>query len=207
MDDKNAGFDKKKKTKQNKNVSFSSFSFSSVYDQKFQPRRWTLFILKWNTILITEIYRFLQYFELVTVDYKRIPAVSLYQTSDIRLCFLLFSKKVQLEKWLVVPRRSSVFTRSLDNGKIIITLCMCQKTTQNYGYKSRNLNCCYSYSSNRNTAPRHSPWLSWNKTWDLNNGFHLPEASIKNMWERGPSIWKKKDTIESDLLFSVRWLS
>ena len=121
-----------------------------VYHRKFEPRRWTFFILKWNTMWITEIYKFLQYFELMTDDYKRIPAVSLYQTSDIRLCFLLF-----LEKWLVVPRRSSVFTRSLDNGKIIITSCMGQKTTQNYGYKSRNLNCCYSYSSNRNTAPRH----------------------------------------------------
>ena len=44
-------------------------------------------------MLIKEIYKFSQYFELVTVDYKRIPAVSLYQTSDMRLCFLLFSQR------------------------------------------------------------------------------------------------------------------
>lgn len=49
--------------------------FTIEYHQKFAHWRRTLFILKWNIMLIKQIYKFLQYFELVADVYKRIPAV------------------------------------------------------------------------------------------------------------------------------------
>lgn len=42
---------------------------------------------------IKEIYKFLQYFELEADEYKRIPAVSRYATSNNWLCFILFAQK------------------------------------------------------------------------------------------------------------------
>lgn len=75
-----------------------------------------------------EIYKCLRYFELESDEYRRVPAVS-GAITDFVFCY---SYKSAMEKWLHSHRRSSVFSYSLDNGKIITTAQIIQ--TKN-GYK------------------------------------------------------------------------
>lgn len=102
-------------------------------------------------MLIKQIYKFLQYFELVADVYKRIPAVQLDATSKVSDFVLHCFHKSVLEKWLVVCRRSSEIACSLDNGEIIITARVVRKTTYKWLQKSKKLNCCHNYISIKNT--------------------------------------------------------
>lgn len=92
-----------------------------------------------------ESYKCLQYFELESDEYRRVPAVSAAIT-DFVFCY---SYKTAMEKWLLSHRRSSVFSYSLDNGKIITTaqIIQTQKRLQNIAsvyfiwiWKKRRLN-------------------------------------------------------------------
>lgn len=76
-----------------------------------------------------ESYKCLQYFELESDEYRRVPAVS-GVINDFVFCY---SYKSAMEKWLLSHRRSSVFSYSLDNGKIITTsrIIQTQKRLQN----------------------------------------------------------------------------
>ena len=76
-----------------------------------------------------ENYKCLQYFELESDEYRRVPAVS-GAITDFVFCY---SYKSAMEKWLLSHRRSSVFSYSLDNGKIITTaqIIQTQKRLQN----------------------------------------------------------------------------
>lgn len=143
-----------------------------------------------------EIYKCLQYFELESDEYRRVPAVS-WAITDYVFCY---SYKSAMEKWLLSHRRSSVFSYSLDNGKIITTaqIIQTQKRLQNITSK-------YFISIWRKedliVKPQNLTMLK------LTQQLNLPEAKIEMCGNILSLHLKKKETIQLTPLFTLRWLS